>query len=78
MGPIVVVAVDPAEVDRDVGAALQAVTGLTGCWLEVHHPNTTPGFVGVTARRDGVAIGDVFNPISGTRSESDESAENAE
>ena len=69
MGQIVVVTVNPTESRREVSTAFETDTGLTGCYPVVHHANTTPKFVGAIARREGVAIGDVWNPISGTGSE---------
>jgi hypothetical protein len=72
---IVVVAVNPTEPRREVRPALQADSGLVGLDPEHHHPEITPTLVGSIARRDGVAIGDVFNPISATGSEGTASAD---
>jgi hypothetical protein len=77
VGAIVLVAVNPTELRREVGAAFQTDTGLTGCYLVVHHANTTPRFVGAIARLEGVAIGDVWNPISGAGSDRSDSHDSA-
>lgn len=76
MGPIVLVTVDATEVRRKVRTATQAIAGFTGRYPEIHHVEITPRFVGPIVRREGVAIGDVWNPISGTGSERTESSEN--
>lgn len=63
VSPIVVVAVDPTEVRRDVGTATATGTGFTGVFPEVHHPRTTSRLVDPIARRERGALRDVFNPI---------------
>lgn len=72
---VVVVAVDSTEPRREVRPALQTDPGLVRLNPEVHHANTTPLFVGSNARREGVAIGDVWDPILGPGSERTDSAD---
>ncbi|WP_188127857.1 hypothetical protein [Halorubrum aquaticum] len=68
MSPIVLVAVNATEVRREVRTATQAIAGFNGRYPEIHHVDTTRRFVRVIDRREGVAIGDVWNPISGAGS----------
>jgi hypothetical protein len=72
---IVVVAVNPTEPRREVRPALQTDSGLVRLNPEVHHPEITPKLVGSIARREGVAIRDVFNPILGPASEGTDSSD---
>ena len=63
VSPIVVVAVNSSKLVRDRSTALRTDARLIGVDPEIHHPRTTPTLVDPIARPDGVAIGDVFNPI---------------
>ena len=63
MSAVVVVTVNPTEPRRKVRPALQTDPGFVRFYPKVHHAEITPELVGSNARREGVAIGGVWNPI---------------